>query len=363
MRVKLNINSISVVLYALFIFLTFGLTSCVIKHGSTEYYKSYSEVGENIVQAFQKGVQFGNQGQHRDALEQFNIVVKLDPDFAEGYRNAGLALVYLDQVDQAIPYFERAIRLDPQFAIAYINFAIAQSLIGQIEAGLESYRQAIQIAPELANKWSHVEENLLDLSDNFVSAQELISPIRMPGFLIKPPQGNRWQMRNQSKETNIVFERPTGRGKEHTIIASASFVNKTSQSTLEKAVKQTLEQFEGWRYENFNYEINNIVINGMVCRKLSFAVEDKGVSYAHGKKFLMNGVVIYYRHPLSSRPSTILELPVWTSLILELSYSQRYLPPWQPISLDNEIDVLFDSVEFKEAKPMDYMKIFGFPIR
>ena len=353
MNNKIDSNLI-LIKYIIIISIIFVLAACGAKQPAIEKYKSYSEAEQNIDQAFQQGLQFGKQGYHKDALRQFKISIQHNPDFAEGYRNAGIALVFLDQVDEAIQYYEKAIHLDPRNAIAYINLAVAQGLVGKVEAGLESYRQAIEIDPELSYKWAHVELNLQDLQDNFVPAKDVESPIAMPGFSIKPPKGNRWQMKSESTGTNIVFVRSTGRGEEHTAVASAKIIkiapNTDFPQRLSKAVEYGLQQFEDSRYENLHFDLNDIQKNGASCRQLSFVVDDHGVPYALGKKFIMNGAAIYCEHPSSNWP-----------VILELHYSQRYLYLWQPLSLEKEIDTFVESVKLRDPSPLDYIQIYGLP--
>ena len=53
-------------------------------------------------EAYNKGVQLQRDGNGHDALEQYDIAIKLKPDFYQAYQNRGLCLENLGRVDDAI---------------------------------------------------------------------------------------------------------------------------------------------------------------------------------------------------------------------------------------------------------------------
>ena len=62
-------------------------------------------------------------GQYEDAIPQFDIVIRLLPDFAEAYNGRGLASFHEEQEDLAFEDFDKAIELNPSLAEAYTNRA------------------------------------------------------------------------------------------------------------------------------------------------------------------------------------------------------------------------------------------------
>jgi tetratricopeptide (TPR) repeat protein len=55
------------------------------------------------------GVIFSNQNKYQEALLAFKKAVDFNPDFVEGYYNAGTVLKKINQFQEAIKYFNLAI--------------------------------------------------------------------------------------------------------------------------------------------------------------------------------------------------------------------------------------------------------------
>ena len=73
------------------------------------------------------------------ALEDYNEVVRLKPDFAEAYLNRGVVRVELGEHKEAITDYDKAIQFKPDLAEAY---SIGR---GQCEVGLWSqYKSALR---------------------------------------------------------------------------------------------------------------------------------------------------------------------------------------------------------------------------
>ena len=65
------------------------------------------------------------QGHYNEAINQFQSALKLDPNFAAGYRNMGIAYYYLGNTSDAIAAEQKAISINPHVPDAY--FFLAQS--------------------------------------------------------------------------------------------------------------------------------------------------------------------------------------------------------------------------------------------
>ena len=65
------------------------------------------------------------QGHYNEAINQFQSALKLDPNFAAGYRNLGIAYYYLGNTSDAIAAEQKAISINPHVPDAY--FFLAQS--------------------------------------------------------------------------------------------------------------------------------------------------------------------------------------------------------------------------------------------
>ncbi|MBN2703130.1 MAG: tetratricopeptide repeat protein [Pontiellaceae bacterium] len=66
------------------------------------------------VEKFQKGVEYGRQGQPEKAVSEFQEVVRLQPDLMEGHLNLAIALASLNRTEEAASEFQQVLRLDPE---------------------------------------------------------------------------------------------------------------------------------------------------------------------------------------------------------------------------------------------------------
>jgi tetratricopeptide (TPR) repeat protein len=70
------------------------------------------------VERFQKGVEYGRQGNPEQAITEFQEVVRLQPDLMEGHLNLAIALASLNRIQDALAEFQQVLRLDPNNAQA-----------------------------------------------------------------------------------------------------------------------------------------------------------------------------------------------------------------------------------------------------
>jgi tetratricopeptide (TPR) repeat protein len=90
-------------------------------------------------------------GKYRIAIKHFNELIKLNPEFTLAYTNLGLALMQMDELEQAKQAFNAAIKQDKSDAIAYNHLAVIQRQEGLFKAARENYGHAITADPEYAN--------------------------------------------------------------------------------------------------------------------------------------------------------------------------------------------------------------------
>jgi tetratricopeptide (TPR) repeat protein len=76
------------------------------------------------------------------AIEDFNKVISLKPDYIKAYNNRGIVYTKLGLHQKAIDDFNKAISLNPKYADAYNNRAVVYLNLGNIEAGCNDARKA-----------------------------------------------------------------------------------------------------------------------------------------------------------------------------------------------------------------------------
>jgi Flp pilus assembly protein TadD len=81
------------------------------------------------------------------AIECYQKVLSLRPDFAPACLNLGVALRELNRLDEAAVYGEMACQLQPDSAEAYNNLGIVRQAQGQLESALACFRTASRLQP------------------------------------------------------------------------------------------------------------------------------------------------------------------------------------------------------------------------
>ena len=104
---------------------------------------------------FFMGVGKQKEQKHKEAIEHYNKVIEINPQYAETYYNRGVAKSVLGKHEEAIEDYSEAIEINPQFAEAYYNRGAAKSALGQKQEAIEDYSKAIEIDPQHAQAYNN----------------------------------------------------------------------------------------------------------------------------------------------------------------------------------------------------------------
>jgi len=91
------------------------------------------------------GILLLDGGDLETAKTAFEVVLKIDPNFAPGHYNLGATLKFMDDYEGAIACYQQAINLQPDYAEAYQSLGVLLLLSGQIDASMQAFTQAIAI--------------------------------------------------------------------------------------------------------------------------------------------------------------------------------------------------------------------------
>jgi tetratricopeptide (TPR) repeat protein len=97
---------------------------------------------------FLLGVQLYQEGKYDQAIENFEVVLKENPDFAEGHYNIGMALLRKGDPDAALARMKKAIEIKSDFLAAYFGMGQAYIEKGDYEQAISVYQKALAIKPE-----------------------------------------------------------------------------------------------------------------------------------------------------------------------------------------------------------------------
>jgi TPR repeat protein len=88
--------------------------------------------------------------EYDQAIEQYDHVIRLDPEHINALNNRGNAYLAKGGYDQAIADFDRAIAIKPDFATAYANRGNAYQDRGEYDRAIRDYGVALQLKPDMA---------------------------------------------------------------------------------------------------------------------------------------------------------------------------------------------------------------------
>ena len=135
-----------------------------------------------------RGIDYGEKGEHDLAIKDFTKAIELKPDYALSYNNRGAVYRSKGEYDLAIEDCNKAIELKPDYAEPYSNRGAAYRNKGDYERAIEDYDKAIQLKPNFVEAYynrglAYHEKGELDLAiKDYSRAIELNSKIVHPYY-------------------------------------------------------------------------------------------------------------------------------------------------------------------------------------
>ncbi len=96
---------------------------------------------------FEKGVDYINQGDYEQAIEEFNRVISIDSEYVDAYCGIGIAYLNQKNYKKAIEAFEKATALDPDEPIAYYLLGRAYEEIMNYEKAISAWNKFLALRP------------------------------------------------------------------------------------------------------------------------------------------------------------------------------------------------------------------------
>jgi len=165
---------------------------------------------------------------------------------------------------------------------------------------------------------------------------------RFLGFTALPPPGQGWHLAEQYFNHVLYVMSPTNSGR-HTVIL---FVHSkpmdpkpgTAIEVLESILKASdaSAALTDSRYANVTSKIAPVTIGGAQCARMDFSAEDRGVPWASGAVYLMQGFHAVCLHPRSPR------------MLVDIGHSQRFEAGRTPVLLDEEVAAFLANLKFND---------------
>ena len=105
--------------------------------------------------AYHAGNKFFEDGLYSDALNSYQDALNKNTQFIDAKRGVARSLMQLGKNEKALDVFNEVIALEPQFGASYANRGILNDRMGNYSAAITDYNKAIELNPELAEgpKW------------------------------------------------------------------------------------------------------------------------------------------------------------------------------------------------------------------
>jgi tetratricopeptide (TPR) repeat protein len=102
------------------------------------------------------GVALIETGKLDDAVIQYRKAITLNPQYAEAFNNLGEALNNKGNTIDAIAQFEKATQLNPDYTVAHANLGTVLAQMGQTDKSILHFKKVVEISPDN----SEIQRNL-----------------------------------------------------------------------------------------------------------------------------------------------------------------------------------------------------------
>tara|TARA_B100000475_G_C14997723_1_gene315019 strand:+ start:488 stop:1234 length:747 start_codon:yes stop_codon:yes gene_type:complete len=118
-----------------------------------DFEKLIKEEPNNAYAYFSRASSLASLGKLQEAIDDANKAIELDPNLAEAYENRGSVKAMTGNQGGALLDFNRAIERDENYASAYRNRGAVKSDLGNYEGALVDFNKAIKLDPNDADAY------------------------------------------------------------------------------------------------------------------------------------------------------------------------------------------------------------------
>ena len=197
-------------------------------------------VAKKILTHFNRGVYFTQERDLGKAVQAYNKVLELEPNYVEAYNNLAIVYQEMGDLEKARLAYQKSIELNPRYEKAYNNLGILLYIQGRYEESIGAFQKALAINP-------HNMESYVNLGILFKKLGQMDQAIEcyQKGLRINPL--------NPEAHYNIalLYDEQLGNG----VLAIRhyqEFVRRSTKnhSDLVSRVKRRLDELSGARREN-----------------------------------------------------------------------------------------------------------------
>ncbi len=125
----------------------------------TRIWALWLQAGDQTIDAeMARGVGSLNAGDLPSALESFDKIIALDPEFAEGWNKRATVYYLMGDLKRSVLDIERTVALEPRHFGAFSGLGLIYLATGDDPAALRAFERVLEINPHYGNIENQVQE-------------------------------------------------------------------------------------------------------------------------------------------------------------------------------------------------------------
>jgi tetratricopeptide (TPR) repeat protein len=113
--------------------------------------QSAGAAANGIQERFQAAVQAEETGEKHRAIELYEEILAIDPDYAAACINLGTVFFHLRQFGRAEELYRHATQADPGYVLAYFDLGNVLDELERLDESIAAYRKAVTLSPRYAD--------------------------------------------------------------------------------------------------------------------------------------------------------------------------------------------------------------------
>ena len=135
---------------------------------------------------YKRGILYASKNDYQDALADYDVALRLQPDYADALYNRGYIYALQNDTDKALDDFSNAIRLQPTNEVFYNGRGIVYTTKQEYPQALADLSQSIQLKPDFVAAYLNRGNVYKDLKDYDAAIKDYDRCIQLDSQFAKP---------------------------------------------------------------------------------------------------------------------------------------------------------------------------------
>jgi tetratricopeptide (TPR) repeat protein len=136
-----------------------------------------------------------NAGRFKEAEENLEQALHLQPDSYDAHHNLGNVLVKMGRIEQGMDHYKQALHYKPDYPLGYNSLGSALVQTGRIQEAIEQFKEAIRLEPEFLKAYNnlamaYVKNN--QPTEAITTAQKALDMLRAKQDAVRAKQVEDW---------------------------------------------------------------------------------------------------------------------------------------------------------------------------